>query len=185
MTLHLGLHWSAFAGMARVAGRTLKPAPLGTKVRTIVGMLIVAYGLYVFVHRELLSYMLARRMYVFLDYDESIILFYLDYVAMASLFGFVAHRIPGLLRKAAESGAKSRGDGTVARTARTGYHIGNALLSVFAVTVAVSSLRVCTESTPISARDLGGVASAPESSLTEDRGYQNVEPGNGRDRSPL
>lgn len=170
MTLHLGLHWSAFTGMAGITARRIKPSPIGAILRDIIGIIIVAYGLYVFINRELLSYMLARRMYVFLDYEESSILFYLDYLAMAGFFGWAAHSVAGLLRKRSGDKTKPRRDGVTDRAVRTRSQIRKALLSVFAVIMVVSSLRVCGENTPRSEAGFGDVAYAPESSVAEDTG---------------
>ena len=57
----------------------------------LAGLVIAAYGLAVFLLRELPSYMLLQNEFVFLDCDEPKLLFYLDYLAMMGLFVFIAH----------------------------------------------------------------------------------------------
>jgi hypothetical protein len=85
--------------MARKAPKTTKSSLIRTTLLNIVGIAIAAYGLYVFINRELLSYMLLQTLFVFLDYGESKILFYLDYLAMMSFFVWIAHNFTKLLRK--------------------------------------------------------------------------------------
>ena len=86
MALHLGLHW----GMLRGAAKKLLP---------VIGAGIALYGLTVLIKRNLLSYMFLRTQFVFLDFGESMILFYLDYLAMMGLFVFLAHYGAVFLRK--------------------------------------------------------------------------------------
>lgn len=97
MALHLGLHWNMVISAAR---KIFKPKSK-SKPRTIIlfsiSALIAGYGIYVFVIREFMTYMLLRSPFVFLDYDEPKLLFYLDYIALLGLFIFVSHYISKLL----------------------------------------------------------------------------------------
>lgn len=61
--------------------------------------MIAIYGLNVFIRRDLITYMLVRTQFVFLDFSESIPLYYLDYLAMMGTFVFFTHYISILLRK--------------------------------------------------------------------------------------
>ena len=99
MALHLGLHWNIIIGMARKAAKPTQSSPIRATLLNIAGIAIAAYGLYVFIHRELLSYMFVQTLFVFLDYDESKILFYLDYLAMMGFWVWIAHNGAKLLRK--------------------------------------------------------------------------------------
>jgi hypothetical protein len=99
MALHLGLHWNIVIGIARKATKTIQSSPTRATLMSIVGIAIAVYGLYVFINRELLSYMFLQILFAFLDYDESKILFYLDYLAMMGFFIWIAHTIAKLLRK--------------------------------------------------------------------------------------
>lgn len=49
------------------------------------------YGLYIFATRDLATYMFLRAEFVFLDYSESPISFYIDYLAMMGLFIWTAY----------------------------------------------------------------------------------------------
>jgi hypothetical protein len=114
MALHLGLHWNVFIGlnwniaigMARKATKTTQSSPIRATLLNIAGIAISAYGFYVLINRELLSYMLVQNRFVFLDYEESKILFYLDYLAMMSFFIWIAHNLVKLLRKRSASKKK-------------------------------------------------------------------------------
>ena len=72
----------------------------------VLGACIAVYGLTVFVRRDLPDYMLLRTQFVFLDYGEPWLLFYLDYLAMMGTFIFLSHyaskffrALPGKKRK--------------------------------------------------------------------------------------
>ena len=99
MSLHLGLHWSMLMGMAKKRFGLVKPSKGRAIVLFLAGLVIAAYGLAVFLRRELPSYMLLQNEFVFLDYDEPKLLFYLDYLAMMGLFVFIAHYLTKALKK--------------------------------------------------------------------------------------
>ena len=52
---------------------------------------VAAYGVYVFISRDLASYLFLKSEFVFLDYNESKLLFYGDYLALMGLCIFIAH----------------------------------------------------------------------------------------------
>lgn len=54
---------------------------------------IAGYGIYAFGKREFGGYMLLRSQFVFFDFDELILLFYLDYIAIMGLFIFVGNYV--------------------------------------------------------------------------------------------
>lgn len=89
MALHLGLHWGMFLGMARKALKLQHPSRVRKILLPVLGAGIAIYGLIVFVQRDLLTYMLLQTQFVFLDFGESIPLFYLDYLAMMGTFVFL------------------------------------------------------------------------------------------------
>ena len=91
ISMHLGLHWSIMMGMA---GRLWKKksAVQSWSVRAI-GFLIAGYGIYAFFKREIGSYIFLKIQFVFIDFDEPLIFFLLDYIAVMGLFVFVGHYI--------------------------------------------------------------------------------------------
>ena len=100
MALHLGLHWRMIAGMVRKALKRKQPSRVSRILIPVLGAGIAVYGLIAFIRRDLLTYMLVRTHFVFLDFGESIPLFYLDYLAIMGTFIFAA---PLPFRAAAET----------------------------------------------------------------------------------
>ena len=99
MALHLGMHWGMFMGLAKKALHMKESSRVRKILLPILGIGIAVYGLVVFIQRGLLTYMLVRTQFVFLDFSEPIPLFYLDYFAMMGAFIFLAYYISKLLRK--------------------------------------------------------------------------------------
>ena len=107
MALHLGLHWSMLLGMAGKVMKVRQTSRLRKVLLSIVGAGIAVYGLMVFIRRDLLTYMLLKTQFVFLDFSEPIPLFYLDYLAMMGAFIFLADSASKLLRKLPAKKVKS------------------------------------------------------------------------------
>lgn len=99
MSFHLGLHWNMFIGMAGKTIKNKKPSRARSAVLIVFGALVAAYGLYAFIKRGLIDNMLLKSEFVFLDFSESKILFYLDYIAIMGLFIFIAHYVSKIIRK--------------------------------------------------------------------------------------
>lgn len=106
MALHLGMHWRMFMGIAKKVLKLKQPSHVRKILLPILGVGIAIYGLIVFIRRDLLTYMLVRTQFVFLNFSESIPLFYLDYLAMMGTFIFLAYYHSMLLRKL--SGKRAR-----------------------------------------------------------------------------
>lgn len=99
MGLHLGLHWNMILGMIRKAAGIKSSSKIRSIIACITGLVIAGYGVWVFISRDFLTYLLLKTEFVFLDYSEPIILFYVDYIALMGLCIFVAHYIVKLCRK--------------------------------------------------------------------------------------
>lgn len=97
ISLHLGLHWSMMTGMARRLWK--KESAIRSWSVRAVGFLIAGYGIYAFFKRDVGSYMLLKNQFVFFDYNEPLILFLLDYIAVMGLFVFVGRYISLILRR--------------------------------------------------------------------------------------
>ena len=104
MAAHLGLHWGMFMKMAGKALKISRPSLPRRILLFLCAAAIAAYGLAVFIGRDLLTYMLLRTQFVFLDFGEPVPLFYLDYLAMMGTFIFLGHYISRFLRKFAGNG---------------------------------------------------------------------------------
>lgn len=89
MSLHIGFHWGMLFGLFR------KALHLTSKKANVVcfaaGLITAGYGAFVFVKRNLLSYLFLKSEFVFMDYAESKLLFYIDYLALMGLCSFIAH----------------------------------------------------------------------------------------------
>lgn len=102
MSLHLGLHWNMMIGIARKQMR-LTPSKTRTAAEFGVSALIAAYGVYVFISRRFPIYLFLKSEFVFMDYSESKLLFYFDYLALMGLCIFIAHYGSKLFSKAKEA----------------------------------------------------------------------------------
>lgn len=96
MSLHLGLHWSMVLGMIRrMAGA---PSRIQTAALRLPALLIAVYGVIAFFRNDILSYLLLQTHFVFFNFDQPLILFFMDYLAMMGLFVFLAHYVGRFLR---------------------------------------------------------------------------------------
>lgn len=85
--MHLGAHWAAMMGMA---GKLTKKKPPRWLLRTLAGIL-ASYGLYAFWRRDFGNYMLLRYHFVFFDWEEGLLPYLLDTVAILALFVLIGH----------------------------------------------------------------------------------------------
>ena len=91
MALHLGMHWGMFVRLAGKALRLTRPSPVRRLLLPFIGAGIAVYGMTVFFRRGMLTCMLVRTQFVFLDFSEPVPLFYLDYLAMMGTFVFLGY----------------------------------------------------------------------------------------------
>ena len=99
MALHLGLHGGMFLGMARKALHLQRPSRVRKILLPILGAGIAVYGCTVFFRRDLPTYLFLRTQFVFLDFQEPIPLFYIDYLAMMGTFLFLGYYVSKLLQR--------------------------------------------------------------------------------------
>lgn len=78
LSLHLGIHCRSMMAMA---GRLCKPSPTRRRVLQVAGALAALYGLYAFFHRSIPTYLFLQSQFVFFDFEEPLIFFFLDYLA--------------------------------------------------------------------------------------------------------
>ena len=107
MSVHLGLHWNMFLNMAGRRGEGMFPR-LSRPALFLAGLAIAVYGLSVFIRRDFPVYMFLRTEFVFLDYDEPVWLFYLDYICLMGFWVFLAHYVSKGLRKVSAHRAERR-----------------------------------------------------------------------------
>ena len=107
MSMHLGLHWNMILSMLKKALH-LKPSKGRSSVFFLMGALIAAYGIYVFISRNYPTYLFLQSEFVFLDYDEPPILFYLDHLALMESCVFMMHYVSKLIRKMRKADCKQK-----------------------------------------------------------------------------
>ena len=71
MSLHLGLHWGMFTGLARKALRLKTPSRARKFLLPVLAAAIAAYGLFAFIQRDVLTYMLVRHAVRVLGFSAS------------------------------------------------------------------------------------------------------------------
>lgn len=80
--VHLGLHWKAITGLFANAYRLDTEHWLATRVMPVCWTIIAAYGVWTFVQRNLLPYLLIQVDFAYFEFDESQTVFYLDFFAI-------------------------------------------------------------------------------------------------------
>ena len=99
MSLHLGLHWNMILGIVRKAARMKRHSKVRSIIFFVIALVIAGYGVRTLIGRDFVTYLFLRSEFVFLDYSEPKILFYMDYLALMGLCIFVAHYSVKLIRK--------------------------------------------------------------------------------------
>lgn len=99
MSLHLGLHWNMILGISRKAAGIKSKAKSRSMIAFIIGLAIAGYGVLEFIGRDFPTYLFLKSEFVFLDYSEPKVLFYIDYFALMGLCIFIAHYSTKLIRK--------------------------------------------------------------------------------------
>ena len=95
MAIHLGMHVDMFLTPVLRKRQTGK-AFLWISRITTVG--ISLYGVYAFIRRELPTYLFRQIMFAFFDFEEPLVFFLLDYLAIIVLFAAVGYGIEKLLK---------------------------------------------------------------------------------------
>lgn len=95
MSIHLGLHWTMIMG---IVSKGRKKSGGRTILLRVIATVIAAYGVYAFFARQVGIYMLLRSHFVFFNYEEPLILFLIDYVAIMGGFVFIGHYLSKILK---------------------------------------------------------------------------------------
>lgn len=89
MSAHVGLHWNMMIAMMNK--KIIKQRHRYCVVAKFSTLLIVVYGLYAFLSRELPQRMFLRNEYSFFNYNESIWECFIDYFSILWLFSFFVY----------------------------------------------------------------------------------------------
>lgn len=85
VSAHIGAHWGMFISMGK------KFIKLKDAFAFVLAIFVAIYGLYSFIKRELYQKMFLLIDYAFFDYDEPVVFFFLDYLAIMGLFVFITY----------------------------------------------------------------------------------------------
>lgn len=99
MMVHLGLHMNMILSVMKKAANITVPSKVRTIVLRMAAIVLCGYGVYAFIGRQIGTYMLLINQYVFFDFSEPLIFFFVDYLAIMGLFICVGHYISLILRK--------------------------------------------------------------------------------------
>lgn len=91
MSIHLGMHGNMIVGMLRNISHINTVSSGKDFFLYPVIIVIIFYGLFAFVQRQIPSYMLMQTRFVFLDFSESLFVFYLDYLTMMMGFSLLGY----------------------------------------------------------------------------------------------
>lgn len=99
MSLHLGLHWNMVLGVIKRKDSAIAHFRFINLFCFVAGLSIAIYGAIVFGQRDFLPYMLLKNEFVFMDYEEPKVRFYLDYSALMGTCIFAAHYLGKIFRR--------------------------------------------------------------------------------------
>lgn len=97
MSLHLGLHWTMTVKM--ISRKLPKDRTALTWAARILAALIAGYGVSAWIAHRLHEYLFGMTKFAFIDFDEPLLLFLFDYLAIMGLFVFAAHYASAGMRK--------------------------------------------------------------------------------------
>ena len=96
ISLHLGFHWSMMLGMANKASHGVLTS--SRLMLRAIGILIAVYGVFAFLKRDILNYLILKNHFANFSFEEPVIFFLLDYVAVMGLFVWIAHYITEFIK---------------------------------------------------------------------------------------
>ena len=98
ISIHFGMHFQMFIGMAKKAFHPSEKFSIAIKwlLRAIL-LVICVYGIIVFIQRELYNDMFLLVEFKFMDFNESKLKFFADYIAVFILFSAVGYYLKKLL----------------------------------------------------------------------------------------
>ena len=94
MSFHIGLYWHVMSAMM-----FKRPSLSSGVLPHVAAVVLMVYGAYAFFKRQLGEYMFLSSEFVFFDFEEPILYFFLDYIAIMILFACMGHYLILLFRK--------------------------------------------------------------------------------------
>lgn len=99
MSLHAGFHGGLIMGLIKKAVKVSEPSVMRTNVLRCMTVIVTVYGIYVFVTRQIADYMFFKSQFVFFDFDEPVLFFLIDYMAMMGLGAISGYYVSKLIQK--------------------------------------------------------------------------------------
>lgn len=96
ISLHLGFHWNMMLGMANKASHGALTS--NKRILKAMGVFIAAYGIFAFIKRDILNYLILKNHFAIFNFEEPVIFFLLDYVVVMGLFVWIAHYITEFIK---------------------------------------------------------------------------------------
>lgn len=87
MSIHLGFHWSMIFGMFRNLLNGKKKANI---ILWVAIVLFAGYGLYLFIQKNIISYMFLKVQFVFFDFEQNTVSVFVEYLAIMGFWIFIA-----------------------------------------------------------------------------------------------
>lgn len=91
MSFHVGLYWNVMSAMMKIKFKSL--------YLNLLALLFMAYGAHAFIRRNFFDYMFLKSQFVFFNYEEPLIYFLLDYIAIMILFACLGHYLMLIFKK--------------------------------------------------------------------------------------
>ncbi|HBC91495.1 MAG TPA: hypothetical protein DCZ10_00940 [Pelotomaculum sp.] len=98
MSIHLGMHWGMIMGAVRKLTKTNSPNRNCTYMLRIIAGLIAVYGVYASFVREVGAKLILYYSYDFWNYDQSAVIFFVDYLCIMGLYVCVTYYLLRLFR---------------------------------------------------------------------------------------
>lgn len=92
MSIHFGMHWNMILGIIWRILKKEKPSHKAVWLQCV-ALLMAGYGMYAFSHRQIAAYLFLKSHFVFFNYEEPVILFFLDYLAVMGLFAVIGYYV--------------------------------------------------------------------------------------------
>lgn len=100
ISMHLGFHWGMVVGAVK---RLMKKLGINSSypglAARLAALLLSVYGIYAFITRQIWEKVLLLVEYAFFDFEEPVIFFFADYIAIMGLFACIAYYTAKLIRK--------------------------------------------------------------------------------------
>lgn len=104
ISLHLGIHRNMMLyAVRKMAGAS---SPKQTMLLRGLAGVIACYGLYAFFQRGIASYLFLQTQFAFFDFEEPLIFFFADYLAVMVLFVAVGHYLAAGIKRYSKNNGK-------------------------------------------------------------------------------